>query len=506
MTSEMQSPARETRHQREAALWRAFARSVRDNVAGETAVQILRLGATLVLARALTPADFGLFRILLVISVFATLLSEAGIPDALIQRDDLRPEHESTAFWLGAGLAALVAAMLYLGAPIIARAMAMPRLCEGARLLCLPILFGGTAITADARLRRELRFGALAMADVLGEIAFIAVALFLLSRGASLWSLPGGLVARLTLRAATLWIADARLPRTAPSVRAARDFARFATAVCGGRLVTNLSANADYVLIGRLLGTSALGFYSIAWDLLRFVPDRLHRVAGRVAFPAFCRLRSDGARLAIAYRDFFGYLARIVPVFAVGAAIVAPELLATVYGHKWIMAATPMRLLATGLMVAGLQVGIGSIFYATDHPSCDIYLHAGRLALIVAAIFAMSGEGLSGVSAAMSAVEATMSVVGLTLACRLVGLGARELLASAWPGFRVAILCGITAFVGRYIALAAGLDAPAVLAIASIPAALVYFWVERSNVGAILAAARSRDGRHAATAPAPQEG
>ncbi len=488
------------------AFWRGFATSVRDNIAGETAVQALRLGATVALARALTPGDFGLFRILLIVSAFATLFTEAGIPDALIQREELRPEHESTAFWLTTGLGALVAGVVYTGAPVIARLMAMPRLTEGARLLCLPILLAATAVISDARLRRELRFGALAVADVLGEVGFIAAAFWSLGLGMPLWSLPAGLAARLSLRAATLWAADARLPRSAPNVRAAGDFARFASTVCGAKLLTAISSNADYVLVGRMLGSSALGFYSIAWDLLRFVPDRLHRVAGRVTFPAFCRLRGEDRRLATAYRDFFGYLARIVPAFAVCAAIVAPELLATVYGAKWIAAALPMRLLAAGLMFAGLEVGIGSVYYATNHPSYDIYLHTGRLALIVAAIFSLSAERLSGVSAGMSAVETLISVTGLWLACAAAGLDARELLEAALPGLKVAALCAIAAFAARLFALAAGLDAPAALAVASVAAILVYFRVERSNLGAMLSAALGREPRPIVAAAARQDG
>jgi lipopolysaccharide exporter len=506
MAARRQGGPHEALAQHDHALWSAFAASVRDNIAGETAVQALRLGATVALARALTPGDFGLFRILLIICAFATLFTEAGIPDALIQRDALRPEHESTAFWLTSGLGALVAGVLYAGAPVIARLMAMPRLVESARLLCLPILLAATAVTSDARLRRELRFGALAVADVLGEVGFITAAFWSLALGMPLWSLPAGLAARLSLRAATLWAADARLPRVAPNARAAGDFARFASTVCGARLLTAISSNADYALVGRMLGSSALGLYSIAWDILRFVPDRLHRVAGRVTFPAFCRLRGEDRRLATAYRDFFGYLARIVPAFAVCAAIVAPELLATVYGPRWIAAALPMRLLATGLMFAGLEVGIGSVYYATGHPSYDIYLHAGRLALIASAVFSLSAEGLSGVSAGMSAVETVVSVTGLGLACAAAGVDVHGLLEAAMPGFKVAALCAITAFGARFLAVAAGLDAPVALAVTAVAAMLVYFRVERSNLGAMLSAALGQKPQPVVAAAARQDG
>jgi len=171
--------------------------------------------------------------------------------------------------------------------------MAMPRLIAGLRLISLPLLLEGSAVVGNARLRRELRFRAVALADVIAEAAFLVTALLLLARGMAPWSLPGALAARLTAHAIAIWVADPRVPLGKPTIAAAREMARFALGAFGGRVTTTLSANTDYLLVGGLLGGATLGFYSMAWDLLRFVPDRLHRVAGRVALPAFCRLQDD---------------------------------------------------------------------------------------------------------------------------------------------------------------------------------------------------------------------
>jgi len=121
-------------------MWGAFARSVRDNLAAEGAVQALRVGGMVVLARALRPEDFGLFRVLLVVSVVAGLSNQTGIPDALIQRREVTAEHESTAWWLSAAIAIAASTILYAAAPLIAVAMAMPGLTAGVRLLCIPLI------------------------------------------------------------------------------------------------------------------------------------------------------------------------------------------------------------------------------------------------------------------------------------------------------------------------------------------------------------------------------
>lgn len=470
-------PPVEPRH----SLWQAVARSVRDNVIAEFVVQAVRLGGFVLLARALSPGQFGIFRVLLVVAVLAALSNDAGIPDALVQLKEISAAHETTAWWLSMLTALGATLILYATAPLIAAAMDMPELTGGARLLCLPILLDATTVVSAARLRRRLNFSALAAADVLAEVSFVVVALLVVWQGMPAWSLPGGLAARFTAHAITIGVAEPYLPRGVPTRRAGRDFARFSIAAWGSRIVYVFSSNSDYLLVGRLLGSSALGFYGMAWDLLRFVPDRLHRVAGRVTFPAFCRLQDDREALARAYLDFFDYIARVVLPIAACAAIAAPEILHTIYGPQWMPSALPMRLLAPGLALSGLRLGIGSVYYSNNRPALDMYLHGVRLTLLVIAVVGLARFGLFGVSLGMSGVEGVVSVAGQALACALVGLGLRDLARFGMPAVRLTVLCALATLGGRTAASVAGGSSATVLIAAAVPPTLVYLWLERSN-------------------------
>jgi PST family polysaccharide transporter len=487
------------------ALWPAFARGVRDNFVAEFVVQAVRVGGMVLLTRALRPEDFGLLTILLVVSAIANLTNEAGIPDALIQRKEVTPAHESTAWCLCTALALATAAILYVTAPTIAGLMAMPGLRVGVRLLCIPLMLEGTAAAAGARLRRRLHFGVLAAADVMAEIGFLATALGMLWVRQPMLSLPAALAARYALHAMVIWIAEPLLPRVLPTRGAARDFARFASTVWSGRLIYALSSNADYVLVGRILGSRLLGFYSIAWTLLRFVPDRLHRVAGRVALPAFCQLEHDRTGLALAYRDFYDYVARVILPFAACSAIAAPEILGTIYGAKWIPAALPMRLLAPGLALCGLRLGIGPVYYAKDHPSFDIYLHGARLLLLMVAVIGLAPWQLFGVSAGMSVVEGIISIVGIGAACVLAEVTLREIAQATIPALRLTLVCGIATIAGRSLALAAGADRPIVTIAAVVPAVLVYAWMEGATVLGMIGTALRPKPISAATASSAAE-
>ena len=364
----------------------AFARGVRDNVIGEVALQVVRIGGLVVLARALTPSDFGLFRVLITFSAIIMMVNDLAAPDTLVQRPDLTSAHESSAWWATISVSILTCGALYLLAPLIAQAMAMPTIPNALRLLCIPILLEGSVSVPIARLTRRLEYRTLALAEVAGELAFLGTAIALLVTGHPRLSLVGGLSARMAAHALLLWCAEPYVPSVGPSRKALLELRGFAGGAMGGQILHAISCNADYLLVGRMLGSSALGFYGMAWDLLRFVPDRLYKVAGRMTVPAFCRMQHEPEQLRRAYLSFLGYMGRLIVPPLTCIAVAAPELLRQIYGPQWIAAALPLRILSIGIITIGLRAGMGAVYYALARPIFDMYLHGVRLALIVIAV------------------------------------------------------------------------------------------------------------------------
>jgi lipopolysaccharide exporter len=435
-----------------------FARSVRNNAIGEVAVQLSRVGGIVYLARHLDPSDFGLYRMLLVISSILILIIEAGIPESLIQRKMLTSEHEATGWWISAVIGFVSSVTLYQLAPLLSRLLMMPRLDEQLRLLCVPILLVSASTVPGARLRRTFRFGSIAFADTLAELAFLVCAILLLVRYDSpRWSLCGGLAMRYTVQAIVVLIASAYVPREPPRRKAAHELAGFAIPVLSGRLLVTLSFNADYVIIGRVLGSTTLGYYTIAWDLLRFVPDRLAKVVGRVTLPLFSQMQGDDAALRQRYCALVRDTARILLPLMIGVAVAAPQVVTVLYGAQWYPAAAPLRILAAGIALIGISIGIGSIYYAKSRPILDFYLHAARLALIVAVLSGIARFGLLPASIAMSAIEGMMAIIGQGMANSLIGLRASRLISSLIPGIRNAALAAVATEAGRIIASAANL-------------------------------------------------
>jgi len=267
-----------------------------------------------------------------------------------------------------------------------------------------------------------------------------------------------------------------------PRMRAARDLAGFGFSVWGGRVIQAASDTSSYLLIGRVLGSAPLGLYGMAPYLLRFVPDRLHRVPGRVTYAAFCRLQDDDKELARAYTSFFGSIARIVWPVMVCMAITAPDLVAPRTAISGWPQHLPLRLLTAGMIAAGLNVAISSIYFAKGYPSLDIHLNGLRLVLMVVVVVATRHSGLLGVVAAVSAVELASALAAQYVGCLFTGLGARDLIAETMPGVRLAIACGLVAAVAEIGAHSWEVGGPLSLLISGIPAAIVYLHYEASNL------------------------
>lgn len=435
----------------------ALARSIRQNAMAEAVVQATRVAGLIILAHTLLPGDFGLLRVVMTVGSLILLSTQAGIPDAIVQREEISAIHEATCFWSSMALSLAAAAALYASAGLIAEWMLMPRLTQGLRVLCVPILIEGVSATPAARQRRRLDFGPLANADIVAEMTFLVVALGCLGLKLPRWSLIYGFAARMTVHGLYVCFADGYWPHERPRLAALRDLWKFGVSVWAGALLNTLSFNIDFVLIGRFMGPRLLGYYSMAWELLRFAPDRLHRVVGRVTLPVFSRLQDRDRELAQLYGDILEQIAAILVPILCCTIVTAPELLETLYGPQWLPAASALRFLAPGIGIVGLSLGMGSIFYAKNRPQLDIYLHALRFLLIAAVVAALRHSSLTLMSLGVGVAEAVVILFGLRVACELIDLrfttlAARTLPALAWGG-----ACGAIALMCRTVSMKAGL-------------------------------------------------
>ena len=316
------------------------------NVASQGGQFLIQSVATVVLARLLTPADFGLVAMVSTVTGLGQAFADLGLSEATIQRKEISHDQVSALFWInvmiGLGLALITVAF----APVLARFYRDSRLVNITLLVSLTFLIGGLRVQPDAILKRQMRFSSLAIRDVASYLVAVPVAIMMALRGAGYWALVA-LPLILNLTAMTLsWLMvkwRPGLPRRGAQVGS---MIAFGGNVAASYFVINISRSADNILIGRYTGVGPLGLYSRAYNLLMLPVRQLSGPAGSVAIPAFSRTQDEPERFARYYLRTMNLILWIsAPVFGF-LFVAAQPVIVLVLGNQWREAAPVFQILA----------------------------------------------------------------------------------------------------------------------------------------------------------------
>ncbi len=328
----------------------------------------------IVLARLLVPEHFGLVAMANVVIGFISLLKDQGFVEAIIQREELESLHLDTAMWAITAQGVVLAGVGVLLAPLVASGFNEPELTDIFRVLVLTIPIMGISSLPTAVLKRDMDFKPLSLRALFASIVGGVVALVLAVLGFGVWSLVFKSLVHHMVSAMILWKAVDWLPGLNFSVRHFKDLFSFGANITAERLLNYFNRQFDDLLVGAVLGSAALGYYTVAYEILKGLTSILGRTGAQVALPLFSRLQSNAERLSGAFLTAVQSTAIIAfPVFTLFIAV-APELFMLVYGPKWAPAVPLARVLALiGILHAVLLLN-GPIFKARGKPSWSLWL------------------------------------------------------------------------------------------------------------------------------------
>ncbi|WP_369131772.1 lipopolysaccharide biosynthesis protein [Modestobacter sp. I12A-02662] len=392
---------------------------------------------TIVLARLLAPEEFGLVALSLVLIVYAEAVADAGVAQALIYLP------RSRAVARAAMLCSLVAGLLLVtvvvaGAPLIASFFGRPDMTPLVRLLAFSLLTASLGAVPEALLRRELLFHRVSVATVLRTLATGLVSVSLAFAGHGAWALAWGTVAGSATYAVAGWLLlddrpDLALWRTTrQDVRAVLGYG---LPVAGSSLLARLIFDIDYLVVGRIAGAVALGYYTLAFRLPELVILNVFYVLTAVVFPLYSRMRDDPARL----REGYLFSVRVFSLYGVcagaGLAVAAPLVVPVLFGDQWDAAVVP--LVALSIYTALRAVGGGGateIYKALGRPSVSVYLSLIRLAVLVPALLlAARWWGMEGVAWAQVATSFAFALLMQGVAAHVLELRWRDIAAAIAP-------------------------------------------------------------------------
>jgi O-antigen/teichoic acid export membrane protein len=420
---------------------------------------VVRIGGLLtvaILARLLSPEDFGVVAIAMTVIPLIYLLSDLGFSTFIVQAADASQRVVSTAFWYSAGAGVLLAGGLVLLAPTIAAVFTLPAVAPVLMGLSPAVLFVALASIPTALLRRRLEFRALALqsfvAGATGQIAAVVAALL----GWGVWALVLQLLVNQALTLVLVWISA----RWRPSLQFSRSqfvsMFRFGTNVVAVELVALARLWAETAIVVSALGVTWLGFLNIAQRLIQATQDLSAAAILPVSTVVFAQIRSSVDRLRGGYLRALELSYVIVMPVMVFVAVGAPHIVPLLFGGKWGASIVPAQALAVaGIMTLGAMLDNG-LFYGVGRPGRWLAYAVGIDVLTVATTASVARFGLVAISVGFVGVAFVATVVRWVIVARLLD-------SSVWAVARPFALVSIAAIASA----AAGVAA--ILALAGLP-------------------------------------
>jgi O-antigen/teichoic acid export membrane protein len=416
--------------------------------------QLASIFSLLVLARLLEPRAFGLVALAWTVLAFAEKIQESGVGSALIhRRHEIEQAAASALIW--APLASLILyAATFLVAPLMAHLLRAPGLVSVLRVLGLVLLLRGLMVVPAAILGRNLAYRARAKADVGSSLVQVAVSISLAFAGFGVWSLVIGALAAAVAQTLLLWaVVPWRPSPTAASRRVLIEMMRYGRFVSAGSILNVIDNTIDNIAIARMLGTTPLGYYAIAFRLADFPNSVIGYVVGRVMFPVYSILQGDLQAVRRAYLQNLQRIAIVALPVSVGIAVAAKPIVLSLFGEKWLLAVTPLRILAIYGLLKSFAAPAGELFKGIGRPHLNPLFSIPHLALAVPILYILIRSlRLDGAALGMLVLMAVTGLPAMFLAMRLVDVSIRDtahalatpILCSALLGVALTILLWAT--------------------------------------------------------------
>ena len=411
---------------------------------GDTVLrQGLQLAATMVLARLLSPSDFGVVAMLALFLGLAFVLMDAGLSAALIQRRDIDHVDESTVFWCNLGASGLLALALFAAAPWIADFYDTPVLAPLARVMSLGCILGSAGSIHATLLTRRLDFRTQAKAGGLAAVLSGAVAIVLALRGYGVWALAAQSLLMTASMSALLWMLHPWRPAWVFSRASVRKLFGFG----GFHLASNL-LDVGYsrlytVVIGGLFGARDLGIYANA-ETTRQIPTSLFGgLVSRVALPIFSEAAHDrlllrrGVELSIR-----ATMAINIPVM-LGIAVMAEPITVMLFGAQWRPAAPILQILCLAGLLYPMHVLNLHVLMAQGHARRMFRLELSKKAIGLVLILGGAWFGIQGVAWSQVLFSIAALAINAHYTKRWLGYGASTQLRDVLPCAAVAVLVAV---------------------------------------------------------------
>lgn len=403
--------------------------------------RLLVLGATAILARLLTPSEFGTVALALTFMALLDSFTDLGLGPALvIQQENVR-ERADTVF-IGSIVIGLCLSLILIAlSSTIASFFNDPDVGPIMAALGANFFLRSLGATHYALAQKELDFRARTAAEFADVAVRGAVGVVLALSGFGAWSLVAGYLAGTVALDITIWWMVDWRPRLKLKLDHLREMLGFGTTLSGVGLVSVVIANIDYVFIAKFLGSGALGIYALGFRLPELIILNLSVVAAQVLFPAYSAI--DRESLSRAFLVSMRYTVLLSMPLMTVLVILARPIILGLFGEQWTGSIEVMQILAVYAFLATTAFPAGILYKATGRAGVLLLLGLGHLAFVASLIAIFVSDGIDAVAIVQAAGWALTGIAALALAVHRFEVSPLEIWRSAWPGIAASALMAL---------------------------------------------------------------
>lgn len=313
-------------------------------------VQAVQFVVTLVMARLLSPTDYGLIGMLTIFIALSQTLIDSGFSQALIRKQDRTEVDNSTVFYFNIVVGFILYLILYVSAPFVSDFYNEPQLCALMRVVCIGVIINSLAVVQRALLTVKVDFKTQAKASLVAAIVSGIIGITLAYTGFGVWALAIQQLLSLSINTLLLWLLSHWKPIWAYSWKSFRELFAFGSKMLASGILDTTYNNVYQIVIGKVFSASSLGQYTRAHQFATLPSSNITGILQRVSYPVLCKIRNDDERLAHAYRKFLKMSAFVVfPMMTLFAGL-SPSLVPMLIGEKWAFCSQLLTIICFSMM------------------------------------------------------------------------------------------------------------------------------------------------------------
>jgi len=366
------------------------------------AMQVVLFVVMAILARLVSKDDFGIIGMAAIITVAIGMVNDKGLGMSIIQKRELEELHLSTMFWASIAFGLLLYLISYAASFPLALFFRDNIVQPVIAIIALGFVLGGFGIVQKSLLTRDMAFKQLAIIEVAATMTSGTIAIFLALLGFGVWSLVVNVLARDLITVLALWLVCKWRPKAHFSYREFREYLSFSSHVLANDGAIYLITNADITIIGRVLGSAALGVYNFALWVVKLPVTRLSGIVAKVVFPAFSSIQNEPEKFKSSYLKAIKSISSITFPILAGLAIFSNEFIGVVLGDKWIEMALPLIILTPMAMLKSVGTIKSSVLMAVGRPDIELKWNLFYLLPLIGVVYWGTRYGLAGVATAFT--------------------------------------------------------------------------------------------------------